>query len=96
MSKIIETRISKMAPRYSSETVVINGGLKFKIVAENDNCYSRLRIYVYTNNGELAIVATEYDIPDYEKVNYFWDDNERLVGNRNNIIAAEKYIESVW
>ena len=96
MSKIIETRISKTAPCHSSETVVINGGLKFKIVAENGNCYSHLRIYAYTNNGELAIVATEYDIPHYEEVNYIWDDNKRLVGNRVNIIAAEKYIESVW
>ena len=82
---------------YSSETIQdVDSNLKFKIVSENGNSYSHLRIYIYTRNGDLALVANEYDIPNYNSVSYFHREDERLAGNRANIAAAEKYIKKVW
>lgn len=89
--------IKNEAPEYTSETICdVEGNVKFKIVSENGNAYSYLRIYIYTRNGDLAIVANEYDIPDYKAVRYYHSDEERLAGNRANLAAAEKYIKKVW
>lgn len=89
--------IKNEAPEYTSETIYdADSNMKFKIVSENGNAYSYLRIYIYTHNGDLAIVANEYDIPDYKAVRYFHSDEERLADNRSNIIAAKKYIKKVW
>lgn len=95
MEKTIKVLVKKEDARYSSETVEYAGN-KFKIVSENDNAYSHLRIYIYTNNGDIANVANEFDIPCYKRVNYVWDAEERLAGNKANIAAAEKYIKKVW
>jgi hypothetical protein len=82
---------------YSSETIQdVDSNLKFKIVSENGNAYSYLRIYIYTNNGDIALVANEYDIPDYREINYIDNDARRQEGNKKNLIAAEKYIKKVW
>jgi hypothetical protein len=65
-------------------------------VSQNGNAYSYLRIYIYTNNGDIALVANEYDIPDYREINYIDNDARRQEGNKKNLIAAEKYIKKVW
>ena len=91
MAKEIEVLVNNDAPSYSSESLVVTGGNKYKIVAENGNCYSYLKVYKYTHNG-IDQIACEYDIPDYKSVNYIWDDDKRMKGNMHNILAAEKYI----
>ena len=89
--------IKKEAPAHSSETLYDNeSGNKFKIVSENGNCYSHLKVYVYTKNGDIACVATEYDIPNYKEVNFIDSAEERIEGNRTNLAAAEEYIKKVW
>ena len=95
MKKEIKVLIKKESAKHSSESILW-GDNKFKIVAENDNCYSHLTIYIYTKNGDLGQVATEYDIPNYEAVHYHADENIRLRGNAKNIIAAEDYIKIVF
>ena len=55
------------------------------------NCYSHLKVYKYTHNG-IDQIACEYDIPDYNRVDYVWGDGNRTKGNMYNIKAAEKYI----
>lgn len=82
-------------PSYSSETVEFKDK-KFKIVASNGNAYSNLRIYAYTLNGDIALIANEGDIPNYKAVNYISDDHIRLRGNEKNILAAEKYIKAIY
>jgi hypothetical protein len=96
MKKEIEIRVRNESPSYSSETVVLIGGEKYKIVAENGNAYSRLNIYRYTKNGDLGLIACCYDIPNYKRVDYIWDDSRRLAGNRKNMEAAEEYIKKVF
>ena len=91
MTKTIEVLVNNDSPKYSSESLVVVGGNKYKIVAENANAYSHLKVYKYTHNG-IDQIACEYDIPDYKSVNYIWDDDKRMKGNMNNILAAEKYI----
>ena len=92
MAKTIEVLvINNDSPSYSSESLVVVGGGKYKIVAENGNCYSHLKVYKYTHNG-IDQIACEHDIPDYKSVNYIWDDDKRISGNLRNILAAEKYI----
>lgn len=91
MEKTIEVLVKNDSPSYSSESLVVVGGGKYKIVAENGNCYSHLKVYKYTHNG-IDQIACEYDIPDYNRVDYVWGDNNRTKGNKNNILAAEKYI----
>ena len=95
MRKDIKVLIKKESAKHSSESISF-GGNKFKIVAENDNCYSHLYVYIYTQNGDLAKVASEYDIPNYENVSYISSDNVRLLGNAKNIKAAEDYIKKVY
>ena len=92
MAKTIEVLvINNDSPSYSSESLVVVGGGKYKIVAENGNCYSHLKVYKYTHNG-IDQIACEHDIPNYKSVNYIWDDDKRISGNLRNILAAEKYI----
>ena len=91
MAKTIEVLVNNDSPKYSSESLVVVGGNKYKIVAENGNAYSHLKVYKYTHNG-IDQIACEYDIPDYKSVNYIWDDDKRIKGNAHNILAAEKYI----
>ena len=47
--------------------------------------------YKYTHNG-IDQIACEYDITDYNSVNYILNDDKRKKGNMDNILAAEKYI----
>ena len=91
MEKTIEVLVSNDSPSYSSESLVVVGGGKYKIVAENGNSYSHLKVYKYTHNG-IDQIACEYDIPDYKRVDYIWGDGNRTKGNMYNIKAAEKYI----
>ena len=93
MAKTIEVLvINNDSSSYSSESLIVVGsGNKYKIVAENGNCYSHLKVYKYTHNG-IDQIACEHDIPNYKSVNYIWDDDKRISGNLRNILAAEKYI----
>jgi hypothetical protein len=89
--------VKNESAEYSSETICdVERNLKFKIVSQNGNAYSYLRIYIYTNNGDIALVANEYDIPDYMEINFIDNDARRQEGNKKNLIAAEKYIKKVW
>ena len=96
MKKEIEIKVRNESPSYSSETVVLVGGEKYKIVAENGNAYSRLNIYRYTCNGDLGLIACSGDVPNYVYICYVWSDASRLVGNRKNMEAAEEYIKKVF
>lgn len=91
MEKKFKVLVSNSTPSYSSESLVVSSGNKYKIVAENGNCYSHLKVYKYTHNGTDQI-ACGYDIPNYKSVNYIWNDDNRMKGNMDNILAAEKYI----
>jgi hypothetical protein len=92
MAKQIKVLVNNDTPSYSSESLVVVGtGNKYKIVAENGNCYTHLNVYKYTHNG-IDQIACGYDIPNYKKVNYVWDDDQRMRGNMSNILAAEKYV----
>lgn len=92
MEKKFKVLVQNCTPSYSSESlVVVSSGNKYKIVAENGNAFSHLRVYKYTHNG-IDQIACEYDITDYNRVNYIWGDDNRMKGNTDNIHAAEKYI----
>ena len=91
MEKTIEVLVNNDSPSYSSESLVVVGGGKYKIVVENGNSYSHLRVYKYTHNG-IDQIACEYDITDYKRVDYIGSEIERMKGNAHNIRAAEKYI----
>ena len=95
MKKEIEVLVKNEAPAYSSETILVKLGSKYKIVSENGNSYSHLKVYKYTHNG-IDQIACEYDIPDYKRVDYIWSDASRIAGNRKNIEAAEEYIKKVF
>ena len=95
MKKEIKVLIKKESAKYSSESISF-GGNKFKIVAENDNSYSHLSVYIYSQNGSLEKIACEYDIPNYKHVQYYSEDMVRCLGNANNIKAAEVYIKKVY
>ena len=94
-TKDIKVLVSNESASYSSETIVYNDN-KFKIVAQNGNCYSRMTVEIYTKNGDLGLLATQHDIPDYKYVDYTWDESKRRTGNKNNISAAENYIKKIF
>ena len=91
MEKKFKVLVSNSTPSYSSESLAVSSGNKYKIVAENGNCFSHLKIYKYTHNG-IDQIACEYDIPNYKRVDYIYNDTVRTKGNAHNILAAEKYI----
>ncbi len=91
MEKKFKVLVQNCTPSYSSESLVVSSGNKYKIVAENGNAYSHLRVYKYTHNG-IDLIACEYDITDYNRVDYIWGDDKRTKGNMYNIKAAEEYI----
>lgn len=81
--------------RHSSETILFNQKM-FKIEARNGNSYSDLHIYAYTLNGDIALVATKFDIPNYKEMDYMKKEDERLNDCLYNIGVAEDYIRKVW
>ena len=91
MEKKLKVLVDNYTPSYSSESLAVSSGNKYKIVAENGNCYSHLKVYKYTHNG-IDQIACEYDIPNYKSVNYMWDNDKKKNYNIDNILAAEKYI----
>ena len=91
MEKKFKVLVQNCTPSYSSESLVVSSGNKYKIVAENGNAYSHLKVYKYTHNG-IDQIACEYDITDYNRVDYIWGDDNRTKGNMYNIKAAEEYI----
>lgn len=95
MKKEIKVLVKNESPSYSSESILFDGN-RYKISSENGNSYSHLRIFRYTQNGDLCQIAGCMDIPNYERVNYISSDDVRLFGNRKNIKAAEEYIKNVF
>jgi hypothetical protein len=97
----IKTLVSKETPQIVSRTIQYNEH-KFKIVAENYNSNWKVRIYIYTNTGELSQIADKedipktLDIPETEYVNYFRTDRLRLKVNLANVAAAEEYIKLIY
>ena len=91
MEKKFKVLVSNSTPSYSSESLAVVGGGRYKIVAENGNSYSYLKVYKYTHNG-IDQIACEYDIPDYKIVDYTDNETKRMNYNIHNIIAAENYI----
>ena len=79
---------------YSSTTILYNKR-RFKISCENGNCYSRLKVYMYTANG-LAEIAYGSDIQGYQSVNYVWNDDKRVKAQEDNIKIAIEYIKLIF
>lgn len=78
---------------YSSETVT-HKAKRYKIVCENGNSYSRMAIYLYTENG-LGFIANENDIPKYQYVSYILENDARMNIQQQNMEAAEEYIQQI-
>lgn len=91
----IKVLVKNERANYSSETLLWKER-RYKIVSENGNAYSHLRVYIYTNDGRLNQIACEYDIPCYNAVDYIDNEQTRICGNRRNITAAEEYIKHVF
>ena len=79
---------------YTSTTIMYNKK-RFKISCENGNCYSNLRVYMYTASG-LAEIANGGDIQGSIFVNYCWDDNKRIKAQEDNIKLAIEYIKLIF
>ena len=79
---------------YASSTILYNKK-RFKIVAENGNCYSRLTIYIYCQTG-IAQIASEGDIQGYKWVNYCNKSDERIKEMEDNIKIGIEYIKLIF
>lgn len=77
------------------QNIVGGDRIKFKIVAENGNSYSRLNIYILNENG-LQQIADKHDIPDYSHVDYISSEFNRLEKSKRNIFAAEDWIKKIF
>lgn len=82
-------------PDYCSETFLHNDQ-KFKIVSKNGNCYYYLYVYIYTQNGNLADIATKEDIKGIIHIDYHDDDEERIEFSLKNIKLAKKYVQAIY
>lgn len=91
----MKTLYKKESASYCSE-VVEHKGKKFKIVANNGNCYSKVCVYVFTKNGDLGLIASEFDINDIRIVVYLDDKEKRLRDSQWNILCAKEYIRIIY
>lgn len=80
---------------YCSETFLHNDQ-KFKIVSKNGNCYCYLSVYIYTQNGELAEIATKADLKGIIHIDYHYDDEKRIEFSLKNIELAKKYVQAIY
>ena len=88
----MDTLIKNFSPNYCSTVVkhtIDEKDVRFKIVAECGNSYSHLHIFIQTLNRDFVKVAMEDDIPDYNYVDYIWDEYTRIKKLKDNIKAAE-------
>ena len=79
---------------YTSTTIMYNKR-RFKITCENGNCYSHLRVFMYTPNG-LAEIAGGADIQGSQFVSYVWDHDKRIKAQEDNIKIAIEYIKLIF
>jgi len=79
---------------YTSTTIMYNKR-RFKITCEDGNCYSHLRVFMYTPNG-LAEIAGGADIQGSQSVSYVWDNDERIKAQEDNIKIAIEYIKLIF
>ena len=79
---------------YTSTTIMYNKR-RFKITCEDGNCYTQLKVYMYTVNG-LAEIAHGSDIQGVKSVNYVWDDDKRIQAQEDNIKLAIEYIKLIF
>ena len=95
----MDTLIKNFSPNYCSTVVkhtMDEKDVRFKIVAECGNSYSHLHIFIQTLNRDFVKVAMEDDIPDYNYVDYIWNEYTRIKKLKDNIKAAEDYIKKVF
>lgn len=76
--------------KYDGKTV------KFKIVAENGNSYSRLNIYIINPQTGLHLIADKDDIRGYNVVSYECHDSIRMSRSQENLDKAEDWIRTVF
>jgi hypothetical protein len=99
MAKIINI-LSETINTYAATTFLLasfNGEpVRFKITTENGNSYCYLKVFIQTKNYDLGLIASEFEIPGFERVAYYWDDNRRIDTNKANIEAGKKFIENVF
>ena len=86
--------VTNSKPGYTSTTILYNKK-RFKISCENGNCYSHLRVYMYTVNG-LAEIANGSDVQGVKSVSYCWDEDKRIKAQEDNIRLAIEYIKLIF
>lgn len=91
----MKTLYKKENASYCSK-VVEHKGKKFKIVANNGNCYSKVCVYVFTKNEDLGLIANEFDINDIRVVDYLDNEEQRLRDSQWNILSAIEYIKAIY
>lgn len=95
----MKTLVQNFNYNYCSEVVeqhiLGEDNIKFKIVAENGNCYSKLTVYILNQNG-LSEIANKHDIPGYQHVDYVDYPDRRLEVSKANVFAAEDWIKTVF
>jgi hypothetical protein len=95
----MRTLIENYLHHYSSEVVKFRTDgedVRFKIVSENGNSYYYLTIAIQTRNRNFENVATFGDIPGVIRIQYHWDDRERIRLAKENIKLAKEYITKVF
>lgn len=99
MAKIINI-LSETINAHGATTFLLvssNGEpVRFKITTENGNSYCYLKVFIQTKNYDLGLIASESEIPGFERVAYYWDDDSRIDANNANIEAGKKFIENVF
>jgi hypothetical protein len=96
---IIKVLSNTMSPEEATEfvSVTIDGrDCRMKIVAENGNAYSHLKVYTVNIETGLHLLASDRDIPGYKYVDYYLSDNKRIEKNEANIEAAKNWIKQVF
>lgn len=91
---MVKILVTNSRPGYTSTTILYNKK-KFKIVCDNGNCYSNLKIEMYCQIG-LTLIAIFNDIPGAKYINYCSSNEIRIKEQEENIKLAIEYIKLIF
>lgn len=92
----MKTLYKKESAEYCSEVVTYKGN-KFKVVSITKfGVPVSVSVYIFTQNGDIAVIATHEDMNNILKMETFIPNKEKLEINKNNIAVAKAYIKAIY
>ena len=95
--KILTETTMVCKEKYGSYTQILSyGKLVFKLVEKCDNSYHNIFLYIRNSEGEITLVAREFEINGVKFVNYVDSPEKKEYLFKNNMAAVYNWIIAVY